>query len=103
MQFAIVCLDGEGLGTLRARLLPAHRRYIDGFASQIEVSGPLMHDDGATRCGQLYIFDAPDRAAAQDFVSHDPFTTGGLFDSVTIQRFSTRFHAGVRPERDGDS
>ncbi len=49
--------------------------------------GPLQSDDGATMLGSFMIVEYPDRAAAEDFWSREPLNYGGVFDSVTIERW----------------
>lgn len=95
MHFAVYCRDVAGSGQARSRSIAEHRRYVDDRADMIVLSGPLVSGDGVRR-GQLFVLDAPDRAAAEEFVAGDPFTRAGVFASVEIERLLLRFSGGER-------
>ena len=96
MLFAVVCTDRPESAHVRARTIDAHRAYIDGYAHALVTSGPLIEDDGETRCGQLYVIDVADRAAADAFTHEDPFTGAGLFESVLVRRIKPVIANGKR-------
>ena len=96
MLFAVVCTDRADTAHIRARTLDAHRAYIDGCARTLVTSGPLLDDDGTTRNGQLYIIDVADRAAADTFVSEDPFTQADLFATALVRRIKPVIANGLR-------
>lgn len=94
--FVVLCLDRPGSTDIRSQSLKAHRRYVEEHASIILSSGPLLDDDGTTRCGQLFILDVPDHQHASAFINSDPFTVAGLFEKVIIRQFAPVFSNGVR-------
>jgi uncharacterized protein YciI len=94
--FAVVCLDRPGSTNIRSQSLEAHRRYVEEHASIILSSGPLLDDDGVSRCGQLFILNVPDDQHAHAFINADPFTTVGLFEKVIVRQFTPVFNDGIR-------
>ncbi len=49
--------------------------------------GPMFDDDGTTMIGSLMIVELPDAAACEAFWADEPLNTGGVFESVTIERW----------------
>jgi hypothetical protein len=84
MQFMIYCLDKPGHTELRAANRAAHLAYLDGFAGQIVVAGPLLSEDGQSMIGSLLLMEFPSRAEAEAFSAGDPYRKAGLFQSVTV-------------------
>jgi len=84
MQFMIYGQDKPGHGELRAANRSAHLTYLDGFAANIVIAGPLLADDGTTMIGSLLLMEFEDRAAAEAFSAGDPYRKAGLFQTVTI-------------------
>ncbi|MFC6886551.1 MULTISPECIES: YciI family protein [Actinomadura] len=94
LHFAVRCRDVAGSGPLREASLDAHRRYVDARADMIALSGPLVAEDGATRCGQLFVLAVASREAAEAFVADDPFTRAGVFAAVEIDALLPVFGNG---------
>lgn len=102
MLFAIVRRDKPGMADTRARLLPAHAEYQKAFMPVIVFGGGLLADGADAAAfqynatgirnviGNLLIVDVPDRAAAEALHNDDPYTRGGLFESVIIEPFLQR-------------
>lgn len=84
MQFMIYCQDKPDHGEVRAANRNAHLSYLEGFAKNVVIAGPLLTEDGATMIGSLLLMEFADRAAAEAFAAGDPYRKGGLFQSVTI-------------------
>lgn len=84
MAFMIYCLDKPGHGEVRAANRNAHLAYLDGFAKQLMMAGPLLSEDGAAMIGSLLLMDFAARAEAEAFSTGDPYRKAGLFQSVTI-------------------
>ncbi|HLU00578.1 MAG TPA: YciI family protein, partial [Burkholderiaceae bacterium] len=51
-------------------------------------------DDGSTGNGSFYIVDVDTREEAQAFIDGDPFTAGGLFERIVIQRWRKAYLDG---------
>lgn len=84
MAFMIYCLDKPGQGEVRAANRNAHLAYLDGFAKQLMMAGPLLSEDGNAMIGSLLLMDFAGRAEAEAFSAGDPYRKAGLFQSVTI-------------------
>ncbi len=102
MLFAIVRRDRPGMADERARLLSAHADYQKAFMPAIVFGGGLVGDgtdvdkfeynETGIRdvIGNVLIVDVPDRAAAEAMHQNDPYTQGGLFETVIIEPFLQR-------------
>jgi len=93
MLFAVICIDKPDRSDLRAATRPAHLDYLEKFRARIAISGPLLHDDGATPKGSLLILDFADAGEAQAFAEGDPYAKAGLFETVTVAPFKKVFPA----------
>ena len=91
MLFAIICMDKPGQTELRAKTRPMHLEYLEKFRSRIEISGPMLTDDGAAPKGSLLILDFADGAEARAFADNDPYAKAGLFQSVSVAPFKIVF------------
>ncbi|MBO2455737.1 hypothetical protein J4573_52285 [Actinomadura barringtoniae] len=92
----VLCRDVPDSGPLRKAVLAEHRRYVDERAELIRFSGPLVADDGVTRCGQLFVLEVAARQDAEEFVAADPFTRAGVFATVEIDAVLPVFSEGAR-------
>ncbi|MDH3739637.1 MAG: YciI family protein [Alphaproteobacteria bacterium] len=102
MLFAIARRDKSGMADSRAQLLSAHADYQKQFMAHIVFGGGLVTDgtdidnfeyteDGIHAVvGNVLIVDVPDRATAEALHNNDPYTKGGLFDTVIIEPFLQR-------------
>lgn len=90
MLFCFYNLDRAGSGKLRQTLRPQHLDYLRAVADRIAFAGPLQEEDGSV-VGSLLVIDFPDRAAAEAWLRDEPFTKGGVYDSVSIRGFVNRW------------
>ena len=102
MLFAIARKDKPGMADERARLLSAHAEYQKAFMAMIVFGGGLVTDgtdvdafeynEAGIRdvVGNVLIVDVPDRATAEALHQNDPYTKGGLFETVIIEPFLQR-------------
>jgi len=88
--FAFRGIDKPGSYALRLRLRPLHRAYIRTARPDCRVvaGGPLVQDDGQDMIGTLLILEAGDRAAAERFLSEDPYMQAELFARTELQRWA---------------
>lgn len=105
MLFAIARRDKPGMGGKRAELLAAHAEYQKAFMPLITFGGGLVEDgtdienfvygeEGIKRVtGNVLVLDVLDRAAAEAFHANDPYTRGGIFETVIIEPFLQRVPA----------
>jgi uncharacterized protein YciI len=96
MPFAIMAIDRSGAAGLRTELRPAHLEHLERYAGKLLAGGAVLDDAGITPVGSLIVFDSEDRAEVDAFCAADPFTKGGLFQSVTIYPWRKVFFAGAR-------
>ncbi|MEP4380874.1 MAG: YciI family protein [Alphaproteobacteria bacterium] len=102
MLFAIARRDKPGMAARRVELLAAHAEYQKAFMPQITFGGGLVVDGTDVESfvygeagirqvnGNILILDVPDRAAAEAFHANDPYTRGGIFETVIIEPFLQR-------------
>jgi uncharacterized protein YciI len=83
MDFILICKDKPDSGALRQRLRGPHLEFISDKQHLFKYGGPLLDDQGRMQ-GSLIIIAFPDRAGLDDYLSKDPYFTGGLFESVAI-------------------
>lgn len=96
MPYAIIARDKPGQAALRAELRPAHLDHLARHAAKLLAAGPLLDEAGGTPRGSLIILDTEDRAEVEAFLAADPYTGGGLFESVTVAPWRTVFLGGKR-------
>lgn len=94
MPYAIITKDRPDAGDLRQRLRAEHLAYLDARKSQLLAAGAQIEDDGTGGFGGILLVDTDDRAEAEAFIAGDPFTRGGLFESVVVVRWRKAFFAG---------
>lgn len=87
MYWAVWCKDAENAGSLRADYSTAHSRHLDTSPLPLVMAGPLLSDDGEARIGSLLLFEADTRAAVQEKMKADPFSTSGIWKEITISAF----------------
>ena len=90
MLFAIYCIDKPGMAETRAGAMPAHVDYLARAAITVRMSGPLVADDGEAIIGSLYVVEAPNRAAVEDFQRDDPLVAAGIWERVEVRAFVKR-------------
>ena len=91
MLFTIFCIDKPGMAETRAAAMPGHVEYLteQNLVKNI-ISGPLMDDAMENIIGSLYIVDAPDRGAIEEFKKDDPLVAADIWQSVEIRAFNKR-------------
>ncbi len=81
MNFAVLCRDKPGHLQTRLDNRAAHLAYIEQTGI-VALAGPLI--ENGQMCGSLIVLDCADRAAADAWVSGDPYGKAGLFEAVTV-------------------
>ncbi len=84
--FSIICRDKPGALEARMAARADHLAYVGGYGEAVKVAGPFLSDAGEM-IGSLLIMEFADKAAAQAFVSGDPYGKAGVFASVEILAF----------------
>ncbi len=96
MPYAVIALDKDGGGPLRAELRPEHLVHLERYAGKLLAGGAMLADDGATPVGSLLIIDSEDRAEVEAIVAADPFSKAGLFQSVSIRPWRKVYFDGAK-------
>jgi len=94
MPFLIDTIDKEHTQALRLSLRDAHLDYLEENKALLLACGAKLDDAGIKGSGSVYIVDVDTRREAEDFINGDPFTKGGLFESVTITRWRKAYLDG---------
>ena len=82
-------LAPDGGVEARAAALDPHLEYLRASRDRIRFAGPLLGDDGRSPRGSLTLLDAPDRAAAEAWLAHEPYKVAGAFGEITFTRWSS--------------
>lgn len=53
----------------------------------LHIAGPWLDDDGVMH-GSLLIVEAADKAAVENWLSHDPYRAAGLTESTELQAYN---------------
>ena len=94
MPYMIETFDKPDTSELRRELRPSHLDYLERNKKLLLACGAKLLDDGVTGTGSVYIVDVETREEAQSFVDGDPFTSGGLFDRIVINRWRKAYLNG---------
>lgn len=94
MPFFVETFDKPGSYDLRVELRPAHLEYLAEIGTLLLACGAKLSDDGDTADGGVYLLDVNTREEAQAVIDADPFTRGGLFDRVHVQRWRQAYLGG---------
>ncbi len=86
--FVVHALDKPGRAELREENRPAHRARLRNPDDpvKVHVGGPLL-DEGGAMIGTMLVVEAGDKAVVEAFVSGDPYTQAGLYDTVHIHPY----------------
>ena len=91
MLFIIFCIDKPNMTEKRATAMPDHIEYLNAQTKIKNImSGPLMDDEMENIVGSLYLLEAPNRAAIEEFTKGDPLVAADIWTSVEIRAFNKR-------------
>ncbi len=96
MPYVIITTDKLGSLERRNELRAEHLDYLTSHQAKLLAAGAQIDDDGTGGHGGVIIVDTDDRSEAQAFIDNDPFTKGGLFDSITVTRWRKAFFDGKK-------
>mgnify|MGYP001158137420 FL=1 len=89
MHFVIFCIDKPGI-TRDPAVMQAHIDYLNQSPIKNVMSGPLTNDDGEGVIGSLYIVEAKNREAIEDFQKDDPLFKANYWQTTEIRAFNKR-------------
>lgn len=84
--FCFYCRDGEDNDALRAMHKKEQREHMQEHSENYLAAGPLTNKQGEF-VGSLLIIEADDEASARAMVNDDPYVTGGVWQSIRVDRF----------------
>ncbi len=90
MLFTMFCIDKPGVLETRKEVMSAHIEYLATESVKIIMSGPLVSDDGESIVGSLYLFEAEDRAAVDEFQRNDPLVQADIWETIETRVFNKR-------------
>lgn len=93
MLFVVHALDKKDMLPTRAKHYRTHRIHLDkseDHGCDVVTAGTLIAEDGETPVGSIFVIDAKDRAAVDAFTRSDPYHVNGVWDRVTIHRYSKK-------------
>ena len=90
MIWIIVCEDKEGALSKRMSVIDEHRKYLSSNPIKTLISGPLVHADGKTMKGSLFMVEADELSEIQEFQRNDPLFKADVWDKVLISPFNKR-------------
>jgi uncharacterized protein len=90
MHFVVHCLDHADALDTRLANYEDHKAYLASAPVKLVISGPLLADDGETMIGSMFLVEADDKAAVEEFNRTDPFARAGVWARVEIHPFFKR-------------
>ncbi len=89
MHFVIFGIDRAGVERSDT-VMQAHREYLAIAPVKLVVSGPLVSDDEQDTVGSLYLLEAENRAAIDEFLANDPLVAADYWEMVEVRAFNKR-------------
>ena len=90
MLFVIFCIDKPGVKEKRAAAMKPHVDYLATCVIKLVMSGPLMSDDGENIVGSLYVVEAENRVAVEEFQKNDPLVQADIWETIEVRAFNKR-------------
>lgn len=97
MLFVAMIYDDRSRWRVRKERMKEHLEYLDREKDRIVVAGTLRDDLSERPKGALWIIDASDKEEAEKVCEGDPFFTGGLRKSISVQYWSKAFPDRMTP------
>jgi len=85
MPVVVRCFYRPGGAAARFHIRDVHVEYMIRNRHLLGTGGALVADDGQTVTGMFLILECEDKAFAEAFMSDEPYTRAGLFESRTIE------------------
>jgi uncharacterized protein YciI len=90
MQFVVIARDGTD-AEAPARHQKAREAHLANVAKLKDpekmLMGGAMLNEAGTMIGSVMVFDFPDRARLEAWLKNDPYSTGGVWQSLEIKSF----------------
>ena len=93
MQFLVIGMDGTDAGApaRRQKVRADHLALGDELVASGEMwYGAAIRDDEDNMIGSMLVMDFESEEALQKWLDREPYVTGDVWKSVTVQKCSTR-------------
>ena len=92
-HFVMIGWDGPQGGELRTKHRDAHFAYVSDLNERgcVQYAGPVKHDSDESSIGVVIVYKADSLAAARAIVDADPYVSGGVFETLTVNPFKQVF------------
>ena len=90
MLFCLHIQDKPGRVKTRKKFVDEQRAYQKECGVDVQLSGPLLAEDGETMIGSIFFIESPDRAGVEQFIANDPFTKNDVWGEHVLTRFLRR-------------
>lgn len=95
MPYLIETYDDPASAQVRQERYQEHLEFLDRNAHLLLACGAKLSDDGERADGGIYLVDLDSREAAEELIAQDPFSQGGLFRKVVVQRWRKAYLDGT--------
>lgn len=95
MPYLIETFDDPAAAHVRPDRYQEHLEFLERHAHLLLACGAKLSDDGERANGGIYLVDLDTREEAEQLIAQDPFSQGGLFRQVVVQRWRKAYLDGV--------
>lgn len=95
MPYLIETYDNPASAHVRQERYQEHLEFLDRNSHLLLACGAKLSDDGEHADGGIYLVDLASREAAEELIAQDPFSQGGLFRDVVVQRWRKAYLDGT--------
>lgn len=88
MFFLVLATDAPGMASVRTEVRAMHRAYLRNpghHSIKVHLGGPTLTTRGDEMNGTMLVVEAEDISSVSDFVTDDPYSQAGVFQSVEIR------------------
>ncbi len=84
MQFLVKAYDGTGTLDKRMEVRPRHLEGMKALGRQVICAGGLLDEAGRMK-GSALVMEFPDRAALDEYLSHEPYVCEGVWQKIEVE------------------
>lgn len=95
MPYKIETFDDPDRAHVRRERYEEHLAFLDEHRELLLACGAKLTDDGSSADGGVYLVALESREEAEAFIAADPFSLGGLFRRVDVQRWRQAYLNGT--------
>ncbi|HZY67181.1 MAG TPA: YciI family protein, partial [Devosia sp.] len=91
----LVAHDRPNSVARRMELRTDHLKHLESLGDTLKLAGPFLDEAGAM-VGSIMVVEADTLEAAREIFGRDPFMSGDLFETVTIERWKLTINNTAR-------